>query len=588
MLAAAWLFGLVSTLSGWFVTKGSRATLSGVVLVAGGVTVLGGCAAMSLGLQASAEVLFAVAGFVVVPLAVTLYPRPSWVDPLFFVAFVVVATAGVMAVGWSDARSVLGFVLAGALLVRYWWAFERATPADRRALAWCALAWVSAGVIGMAVGFIAEADRGAAAFDPTPVALVLAIAGPVAMAVGVVRPELVDVRGLVTRTVVAAAVLVAFVATASGLNALTQMVRGEELELESMIVLCAVLAFGVWPLQVCLRGVVDHLLFGRRPDPLDAATRVVGRVGGDPETALRAVREALVLPYASLRAPGFDPVSSGVEVTHTRTFALRLGDDVVGEMIVGLRPGDLSLPVGDEQVLRIVAPLLAQTIRAQNLAREARASRHGVVLAIEEERLRLRRDLHDGLGPTLTGITFTADAARNQLSTDPVAAEALIARLRRDAAEAIVEVRRLVEGLRPPALDELGLVGALREYATGVRTSTGQPLAVTIELSEAIPVLPAAIEVAAYRIVVEALTNVSRHADRPSCVRVLLAAEGAGLRLIVADDGRPARSWPAGIGMTSMRERAEQVGGRLSAGPTDEGGLVEGRVPLHIDRTGTS
>ena len=91
----------------------------------------------------------------------------------------------------------------------------------------------------------------------------------------------------------------------------------------------------------------------------------------------------------------------------------------VGEIVVGLRAGDLTLAQSDADVLRIVAPLLAQTLRAQALARDLQASRNAAITAIEEERRRLRRDLHDGLGPTLSGVAFSADAARNQLVGDP-------------------------------------------------------------------------------------------------------------------------------------------------------------------------
>ena len=144
-----------------------------------------------------------------------------------------------------------------------------------------------------------------------------------------------------------------------------------------------------------------------------AATDVVDQIGDDPVLALRAIREALVLPYASLRVEGADLATSGTEVTHTRTLPLQLGADAVGEIVVGLRAGDLTLAAADADVLRIVAPLLAQTLRAQALARDLQASRNAAITAIEEERRRLRRDLHDGLGPTLSGVAF-ADGRRSQ------------------------------------------------------------------------------------------------------------------------------------------------------------------------------
>ena len=266
------------------------------------------------------------------------------------------------------------------------------------------------------------------------------------------------------------------------------------------------------PTCVVLRGVVDQLLFGERPDPLGAASAVAGRIGEDPVVALRAIREALVIPYAAVVVDGVPLASSGTETTHTRTLDL----DGAGELVVGLRPGDLSFSAGDEQVLRLTVPLLAQTLRARALAEDLIESRGQTIAAVEEERRRLRRELHDGLGPRLSGVAFTSDAARNLIRTDPAAAEAMVAQLRADTVIAIEEIRRMVYAMRPPALDELGLVPALRQQAVGLRNRDGEPVAVDVTAPEEFPDLPAAVEVAAYRIVTEALTNVARHSTSAS------------------------------------------------------------------------
>lgn len=230
-------------------------------------------------------------------------------------------------------------------------------------------------------------------------------------------------------------------------------------------------------------------------------------------------------------------------------------------------------------MLRVVGPALAQMLHARGLAEQLRESRGRVIGVVEDERKRLRRDLHDGLGPTLTGVAYTADAARNVLASDPAAADALLADLRAQTAAAITEIRRLVEGLRPPALDELGLVPALRQSSTRLFAADGRPLRVQVHPPERLPGLPAAVEVAAYRIVTEALTNVARHAgsDRAD---VLLACEPDALVLDVRDSGRSARAWTPGVGLTSMRERAEQLGGTLTASATPDGGRVLARLPL--------
>lgn len=578
-LVAAAVFGLSSSVSGWFLVQGSRARTSGVVLVAAGVVTWAGVAAEAGDVSDAAAVMLRAAGFLLVPSAVLLYPRVRWRDPMSFVVLVIVVASGLLATAWAESSTAFGYVIVSALLLHAWWALEQADDEERRSLTWCALVWVVAGLVASFVAFMAESADLASFGHLGGVFVAAATLAPPGMVVGALRPDVVDVRGLVTRAVVAATVLVTFVAVAIGLVTAAEEIAGRTIDATPVIVVCALLAFGVRPLQVLLRGVVDQLLFGDRPDPLAAATSLADRIGDDPTLALDAIREALVLPYASLRSGGTVLASSGTEVTHTRTLPLRLGADAVGEVVVGLRAGDLGLSPADEDVLRIVAPLLAQTLRARAMSRDLQASREAVVTAVEEERRRLRRDLHDGLGPTLSGVAFATDAARNQLRTDPQRADELLVLLRADTADAIAEIRRLVEGLRPPALDELGLAGALRQHAASLHSAEGSRLQVVLDVPEALPPLPAATEVAAYRIVVEALTNVARHAAATSA-RVEICAVAGELRFTVLDDGRSTGDWTPGVGLTSMRERAEQVGGMLTAAPGREGGLVRVVIPF--------
>ena len=281
------------------------------------------------------------------------------------------------------------------------------------------------------------------------------------------------------------------------------------------------------------------------------------------------------MPYAAVLVGGLAVAESGTATTHTRTLDL----DGAGSLVVGLRPGDLSFSSGDEQVLRLVVPLLAQTMRSRALAEDLIESRGQTIAAVEEERRRLRRELHDGLGPRLSGVAFTADAARNLVRTDPAAAEALVAQLRADTVTAIEEIRRLVYAMRPPALDELGLVPALRQQASGLRNRAGTPVAVSVVAPEPMPELPAAVEVAAYRIVTEALTNIARHSGSDSA-RVHLDRDDAALRLEVTDRGAGPGRWRPGVGLSSMRERAAELGGTLDAGPGPDGGRVAALLPL--------
>jgi signal transduction histidine kinase len=578
VLAACAALAVVTAVSGWFVWQIGRSRASAAGLLLGGVVLMIGVGAAALDRDGTAAGSFRLAGCLLIPFAVLAYPRLAWRDPLSFVLTVLLVGAGSLSVAWEAAVEPLAYVVVGALLVQSWWAFERSGDDDRRSLTWSFLAWIVAGLLAGFVGFLSEA---VGTSDTAPLAAVLVAClaiGPVAMAVGAVRPDVVDVRGLVTRAVVAATVLVGYLACAVGLAAAGELISGDPLEVTPLVVVCALLAFGVHPLQVMLRGVVDQLLFGDRPDPLAAATSLADRIGDDPALALDAIRESLVLPYACLRAGGEVLATSGSEVTHTRVLPLRLEGDAVGEMVVGLRAGDLGLSAADEDVLRIVAPLLAQTLRARAMSRDLQKSREEVVTAVEEERRRLRRDLHDGLGPTLSGVAFATDAARNQLRSDPDRADELLVALRADTAGAIAEIRRLVEGLRPPALDELGLVGAIRQHAATLHSASGAPLAVQVDAAPLSP-LPAATEVAAYRIVVEALTNVARHAAATSAV-VLLTLRDDDLVLAVRDDGGTHGASTPGVGTASMRERAAQVGGTFRTTGTPDGWVVEATIPV--------
>jgi two-component system, NarL family, sensor kinase len=549
--------------------------------------------------------VYAASAALFLPLALATYPRPRWRGPVDFVALSTITAAGALTVArWSDeaTRWAMGLTIGLGLIAYTWFRIETTLADERRTLAWLALAaGIPASVAGLLLFLAPTTASAVIGFG------VFAAVGP-AMYVGVALPDVVDVRGLLVRSVVFAVVAVVYVAGFVTLESLLEMVGGAVPQVGVLAVTGLATALTVHPLQVVLRGVMDELLFGRRPDPLGAASRVAARVGDDPALAVRAIREALVLPYVAVTVAGLPVAASGTSVTHTRRLPLDLGDGGPGELVVGLRAGDLRLTAGDEHVLQLVGPLLARTLRANALAADLQVSRRETITRLEEERRRLRRDLHDGLGPRLSGIAFTADAARNRLASDPAGADALLVTVRAETATAIEEIRRLVYAMRPPALDELGLVPALRQQATVLRAASGDPLHVTITGGPLPEGLSAAVEVAAYRIVMEALTNVARHSGGRTA-EVRLGADHAALTLNVQDDG-PARAgpgggtpgagtpgapaeasgggtpgpshgaWEVGVGISSMRERAEELGGVLTAGSNGSGGHVHAVLPL--------
>jgi signal transduction histidine kinase len=213
---------------------------------------------------------------------------------------------------------------------------------------------------------------------------------------------------------------------------------------------------------------------------------------------------------------------------------------------------------------------------------ELQKSREGLISAREEERRRLRRDLHDGVGPQLAALMLELETAGDLVSENPEAS-ALMAKLSRRAREIVSDVRRSVHALRPPALDELGLVGALEEGAIQYGPAG---LRISVEDPEELSRLPAAVEVACYRIVQEALANVVRHAGASNCsIRIWPDEEASVLVVEVEDDGRGIRDHDRmGVGLISMRERTEELGGTCTVRRLGGGGtLVTALLPFQAE-----
>ena len=452
---------------------------------------------------------------------------------------------------------VLVLAIAG-LVVRY----RRGDEVLRRQLLWLVFGSIAAVGLNLPRWIVGYA----------PILLLLAITlVPAAIAVAILRFQLFDIRLVLSRTVayllLSLGVAAAYV---GGVAAVDSLARSANAPLVTTLLIA--LAFN--PVRVRLQRGVDRLFYGSRRDPVSAVSRVGARLAADDLTGvLDAARDALRLPFAALRRDGREIAASGSPPATLHSVPLELRGDRVGDLVAGARRGENRLSAADLGVLRLLAAPLATAVRATALADELQASRERLVGAREEERRRLHRDLHDGLGPTLTGAGFKADAAHNLVDSAPADAKALIAALRTDIGEAIADVRRVVYQLRPPVLDELGLVGAVSRHCDGL------PMRVSVESSGPVPDLPAAVEVAAYRIAVEALTNVARHAAA-SHAQVEITVDTA-VRLAVRDDGGSAGAWRPGVGLTSIRDRATELGGTWSAGPTGTGGLVTAVLPIN-------
>jgi signal transduction histidine kinase len=260
----------------------------------------------------------------------------------------------------------------------------------------------------------------------------------------------------------------------------------------------------------------------------------------------------------------------------------------VGELRVKPRAGEADLSAVDRRLLDDLARQIGVALSAARLTVDLQHARERLVSAREEERRRLRRDFHDGLGPALAAQTLKVGSARHFLTRDPAITERLLVELEHDIGVAVQEVRRVVHALRPPALDDLGLAAALRllaaQYGGEGGMDTGPQIAV--DAPPDLPSLPAAVEAAVYRIAQEALTNVVRHAYARRCTVGLTIERSAFGRprvaLEVADDGRgigpDARR---SVGLHSMRERTAELGGSCTIEPRPAGGtLVRAELPL--------
>jgi two-component system NarL family sensor kinase len=466
---------------------------------------------------------------------------------------------------------VFGSAVAG-LIVRY----RRGSEQVRRQLLWPVLA-----LLVVLVGMSLPDLFGVLGF--AGLALV-----PLSITVAILRHQLLDIRLVVSRSVLYLLLTAAVVGAYLGAVTLLDTALRRQVGLGSSVVATLLVAVAFNPVRVWLQRLVDRAFYGARQDPVRAVAEVgarLGDVGAVTGTGLSGVLAALCqvlrLPWAAVVVDAQEVASHGEPPPARHAIALRQGDDVIGELVVGLRAGESRLATADERVLALLAAPIAVAVHATTLSRELTESREHLITAREEERRRLRRDLHDGLGPALTGVILKADAARRLTPTDAGRAVALLAELQVETTAAIDDVRRLVYDLRPPTLDGLGLVGSLQEQALRLnRRADGSPLQITVEVPETLVELPAAVEVAAYRIATEALTNITRHSTATAAT-VTLETARTGLRLRIRDDGTsPNGAWRPGVGLTSMRERAEELGGSCTADHDGSGGLVTVHIPL--------
>ncbi len=405
----------------------------------------------------------------------------------------------------------------------------------------------------------------------------------VAVMVSVVRHRMYDADVALNRAVLYGLLVASLVGLYVALVVLVSQLFGRASWVPG-VVGAGVVAVAFGPLLQRLRRGVDEMLFGARGAPEKVLSRLLAVDGDDPadddrqvlERAAATLRESLRLPWVGIET-GDRTVTSGERRTDGQVVRLERGKRTVGRLLVGHR-FDGERFGRDDPTLKLGAAQIALTVDALELAAELRRARDRMAVAREEERRRIRRDLHDGLGPALAGITLGLEGAEALGGRDPDAAVRTLPALRTHAEQAVADVRRLVDGLRPPDLDDSGLVEALR--ARLHQLSDGDPMVRLLHPPDMLPTLPAATEVAALRIALEAATNAARHADATRC-DVELSVDGPWLVVTVTDDGVGLGDSVPHVGLLSMRERAEEIGGRLELIPPKESGTtVLARLPL--------
>ncbi|WP_410793312.1 sensor histidine kinase [Kribbella sp. C-35] len=399
---------------------------------------------------------------------------------------------------------------------------------------------------------------------------------PASIAVGILRYRLYEIDVWVNRTLVYVT-LAGAVVLAYALVTVLGTWWWRDNELIGPTALAVLLGVGFQPVRVRAQRAVDRFVYGRRKEPYavlaDLGRQLESVLPPDEvlETLARQVSVALKLPYAaasladSLPAASWPPGQPVPPPGREEVFALCWQEQQLGSLLVVTAPGD-DLTAADRELLAGLARQAGAAIRAATLNDDLRRSRERILGAREDERRRLQRDLHDGLGPTLASLYQRVDVARSMVRKDPEAAEVLLTDVGVRTRSVIDEIRALVRALHPPEL-ELGLIGAIEASARQLPTRT------RVQVDAApLPALRSAVETAAYRIAMEALTNTARHAAATQAA-VRLSMSGSTLTLTVVDDGRGipdgARS---GTGLRSMRERADELGGRCEVAAEPGGG----------------
>lgn len=534
-------------------------------------------------------------GLVLTSLALALHPGPleSWAtgpNP-YGVAGAEELLEGLLNIGGT----LLGVGFIGGVAA-FFLRYRRSQGIERKQMKWLAYALVLliAGFIAQGITWYLWPDN--ALVTELGIALsnltLLGIAA--AASVAILRYRLYDIDLVINRTLVYALltgiIVLIYGLVLGGLGVLFQTQSNTILSLFATILIAILFQ----PLRNSLQRAVNRVFYGQRDDPLGALSQLGRRLesamapGVVLPTLVETIAHTLRLPYVAIlirTGDGYQlAAQAGVKAEDSITFPLVYQGETIGQLIASPRAPGEAFNHQDLPLLENIALQAGPAVHAVQLTAELQRSRLRLVSTREEERRRLRRDLHDGLGATLAALHLETGVLRRSIREDPDKAEALAEEFKTEIRAAIDDIRRLVYELRPPMLDQLGLVAAVRAHAAQYNRSSGNETKLQIEIHapEELPPLPAAVEVAAYRVFQEALTNVVHHSHARRCqVRISM---GDALILEVEDDGVgfPSKHRiPTGLGLLSMHERAQELGGSCVIEPSPgKGTRVVATLPL--------
>jgi two-component system, NarL family, sensor kinase len=485
-----------------------------------------------------------------------------------------------------------GIFLALALLSFYRQYRVNPTGQKSKQIRWVVWAALLSGGAGLML-YILPPILGQPSLNPNLAGLIV-LPFPLALAVSILRYNLFEIDRLINRTIVygllTAGIAGVYLLVVGSLGALFHAWGNFYITLLAT----ALVAVLFQPARERLNRWVNHLMYGDRDEPFEVLARLgqrldeTGTLQDALPTLVETVAQALKLPYVSLSIntkKGQKTIASyGKPGGNLATYPILNQGENLGLLEAALRSAEEPFIQEEERLLSSIARQAGTIVQRVQLTADLQASRQSLVAAQEEERRRLRRDLHDGLGPTLASHLLKIGAARSMLERDPTIVDRFLGELEQETEDILSEVRRLVYNLRPPSLDQLGLLEAIRTLADQYKDlpESHSQLRIVFDLPEKIPELPAAVEVATYRIVQEALNNVIRHAHASCCEVRMWCNES--LHLNITDNGQGFKiNHPPGIGLTTMRERASELGGALQVNEVNSGGTcVKVSLPLEV------